>query len=88
MTEIQAENTEIPGKFLSRVDILEITTLTIREIRKKAASGRIKDAENERIRDGKIRLLLESCKVHAGILKDHDLSDLEKRIAKLEGEKK
>jgi len=73
-----------PEKPLSRDNLMDIASNIIRELRGKGINGRFRDPENERLRDAKTRLLIESIKAYGIILRDSDLIELEQRIGQLE----
>jgi hypothetical protein len=50
----------------------------------KIIKGRIRDAKNEKIRLENVRVLAYICSVYNGILKDRDLTDIERRLEALE----
>lgn len=72
------------SKILKRSELLKVTGECIHHLKKKATAGRFSDQDLEKMRDSKMRLLLESCKVHAAILKDEELSEIEKRLVDIE----
>jgi hypothetical protein len=74
-------------KALSRDILMQIASDVIRELRAKGISGRFRDPDNERLRDAKTRLLIESIKAYGGILRDHEIGELETRITELEKQK-
>lgn len=78
------DNSTIP-KEMKRIDVLKITAECIQYLKKKAIAGRLIDTELEKLRDSKMRLLLEACKVHGSLLKDQEIDNLEARVADLEG---
>lgn len=73
----------VPEK-LTREELLKVTAGLIRHLQSKI-QGRFRDQDLERMRDSKIRLLIESCKTHAAILKDEQLDDHEVRLRAIEG---
>jgi hypothetical protein len=85
------EKSDIPGagqeKILSRDNLMDIASEVVRELRAKGINGRFRDPENERLRDAKTRLLIESIKAYGMILRDSDLIELERRIGELEKQK-
>ena len=72
------------SKILKRSELLKVTGECIQYLKKKATAGRFSDQDLEKMRDSKMRLLLESCKVHAAILKDEELSEIERRLVDIE----
>ncbi len=77
------EITSNPEK-LTRSELLKITGECIRWLKKKATAGRFADQDLEKMRDSKMRLLLEACKTHAAILKDEEVGEIEKRLIDIE----
>jgi hypothetical protein len=84
MTEKKLKKQADLEKTLSLDNLMVIASDVVRELRAKGISGRFRDPENERLRDAKTRLLIESIKAYGSILKDKELSELETRIAELE----
>ncbi|MCK9593727.1 MAG: hypothetical protein M0Q91_17135, partial [Methanoregula sp.] len=76
-----------PEKTLSRNSLLEIASDVIRDLQKKGLSGRFRDPDTERLRDAKTRLLIQSLQTYTLILRDHEITELEKRITELERQK-
>ncbi len=74
---------ELPEK-ITRDQLLKITGGVITHLKPKATGGRFRDWELEKMRDAKMRLLLESLKIHASILKDEQFDRLEERLRALE----
>jgi hypothetical protein len=56
----------------------------ISEAREKVESGRVYDAENERVRQGWIRVLAYATNVRRQVTTDRDLEELAERIDELE----
>lgn len=69
---------------ITRDELLKVTSHAIRHLRPKATGGRFRDLELEKLRDAKMRLLLDASKVHASILKDEQMDQLETRLKALE----
>lgn len=87
-TEPETDKTEdsfpdLPGK-LTREELLKITGGVITHLKPKATGGRMRDQDLEKLRDAKMRLLLEACKVHASVLKDEQMDNIESRLKILE----
>jgi transposase len=53
----------------------------------KITKGRIRDAKSEKIKLDSVRVLAYLCSVYNGILKDRDLTDIERRVEALENAK-
>lgn len=81
--EIEEPFPELPEK-LTRDQLLKITGGVITHLKPKATGGRFRDWELEKMRDAKMRLLLEASKIHASILKDEQYDLLEARLRALE----
>lgn len=83
-----SNNSENPtvekGKIYTRDEILAETTRQIQHLKDKAKNGRFRDANNERLRDAKMRSLTALLTLHAAVLKDSDLDELKLRIEILE----
>ncbi len=72
------------SKILKRSELLKVTGECIHYLKKKATAGRFSDQDLEKMRDAKMRLLLEASKIHASILKDEQYDLLEARLRALE----
>ena len=72
---------------LSRDELLILLSQVVRAQHFKITKGRVRDAKNEKIRLDSVRVLAYLCSVYNGILKDRDLSDIEKRLEALENAK-
>jgi len=68
----------------SRGEVLLTLTWCQNELQKKLKAGRFKDITLEKARNEKMRLLVYTCQVMAGILKDQDLDEIKQRITALE----
>lgn len=84
MTETEQTGAPNPKKFLNREDLLAVSSSVISDTLKKQKEGRIRDQENERLRQGLTRILLEGLKVHASILRDEQYDLLVARLRALE----
>lgn len=69
---------------LERPDLMQVTGRLIKHLDKKSIAGRLSDADIEKMRDSKTRLLIEAVKTHGSLLKDEQIDRLEARIAALE----
>ncbi len=72
---------------LDRDKLLNLLAGVIQTQHTKITSGRIRDAKNEKIRLESVRVLAYLCSVYNAVLKDRDLSDIEKRLEALENAK-
>ena len=72
---------------LDRDTLLNMLSEIVKTQHYKIKSGRIRDAKNEKIKLDSVRVLAYLCSVYNGILKDRDLSDIEKRLEVLENAK-
>ena len=64
--------------------MLESVDVAIEEARRKVESGRVRDAENERVRIKWIRALAYATNVRRQVTADRDLQELGERIERLE----
>ncbi len=78
------EEIQTGGKKLERSDLMQTTSRLIKHLDKKAIAGRLQDADIEKMRDGKTRLLIEAVKTHGSLLKDESLESIEARLKALE----
>ena len=69
---------------IDRDKLLNMLSEIVKSQHFKITKGRIRDAKNEKIRLENVRVLAYLCSVYNGILKDRDLSDIEKRLEALE----
>ena len=75
------------GLELDRDTLLNMLSEIVKTQHYKIKRGRIRDAKNEKIKLDSVRVLAYLCSVYNGILKDRDLSDIEKRLEVLENAK-
>jgi len=71
----------------SREEVLELLEDALREAHRKAKSGRVYDAEKERVRIKWIRAVGYCADQYRKLLRDEDLEELDERIAALENER-
>jgi hypothetical protein len=64
--------------------MLETLDTAIEEARRKIESGRVYDAENEKVRQGWIRALAYAVNVRRQVTTDRDLEELTERLERLE----
>jgi hypothetical protein len=73
------------GEPLTRDEVLRLSSQTIRQLHGRVSGGRRFKVQNgDSARLAMIRALSQLLQTYAGILRDHELADLEKRIAELE----
>ncbi|MFA9428533.1 hypothetical protein [Natronorubrum sp. A-ect3] len=65
-------------------ELLDDLDAAIAEARRKVESGRVRDAENEKVRQGWIRVLAYTANVKRQVQNDSKLADLDERISALE----
>ena len=65
-------------------DLLDDLDVAIEEARKKIDSGRVYDAENEKVRIKWIRALAYAANVRRQVMNDRDLQELSERLERLE----
>ena len=65
-------------------EMIDDLDAAISEAREKVESGRVYDAENERVRQGWIRVLAYATNVRRQVTTDRDLEELAERIDELE----
>ncbi|MFC5973806.1 hypothetical protein ACFPYI_20975 [Halomarina salina] len=65
-------------------DILSLLEAGIREAHRKVENGRVRDAENEKVRIKWIRALAYSAGQYRQLLRDKELEELNDRIEELE----
>jgi hypothetical protein len=69
---------------LTRDEVLSVLSGAIEEARWKVESGRVYDAENERVRQGWIKTLSYAVNTYASVLEDRELDELAERLDELE----
>ena len=74
----------ISATLLDRDKLLSLLSEILEAQHRKIISGRIRDPKNEKIRLESVRVLAYLCSVYNAVLKDRDLSDIEKRLEALE----
>jgi len=67
-----------------REEILRLLEDGIREAHRKVTSGRVRDAENEKVRQGWIRALAYTANQYRQLKRDEELDALDERVAELE----
>lgn len=67
-----------------REEILDLLEDGIREAHRKVENGRVRDAENERVRQGWIRTLAYIGNAYRQLLRDEDLEEMNRRLTELE----
>lgn len=73
---------------LTRDEVLRLSSQTIRQLHRRVSGGvRFKVQAGDSARLAMIRALSQLLQTYASILRDHELADLEKRIAELERQK-
>jgi hypothetical protein len=77
---------EIPKsqKKINRSDLMGILGRLIRHLDNKSIAGRLTNADTEKMRDSKTRLLIEAIKTHGSLIKDEQLETIEARLRALE----
>ena len=73
---------------LDRDKLLNMLSEIVKTQHYKIKNGRIRDAKNEKVKLDSVRVLAYLCSVYNGILKDRDLTDIEKRLEALENANK
>ena len=68
----------------SRGQVLIVLTWCLNELQRKLKTGRLKNIPLEKARNEKIRLLVYTCQVMAGVIKDQDIDEIKRRIDVLE----
>lgn len=71
----------------SRDVVLHLLTTGLRETHEKVTSGRVRDAENEKVRQGWMRTLARLSGEYRKLLADRQLDDLAKRLDDIESER-
>lgn len=74
--------------YLTRETLLSLLTAAVQRTERKVLSGRIRNIDNEKLRLENLRCLGYLCSVYNNILRDNELSDIEKRLTILENQKK
>lgn len=70
-----------------RGEVLDLIDDALREAHRKVESGRVYDAENEKVRQGWFRTLGYLAGQYRQLKKDEDLEELRERIDRLESER-
>jgi hypothetical protein len=90
---VEEEESILPYRSLSgtleidRDTLLNMLSGIVKTQHFKITKGRIRDAKNEKLRLENVRVLAYLASVYNGILKDRDLTDIEKRLEALENAK-
>ena len=72
---------------IDRDKLLNMLSEIVKTQHFKILKGRIRDPKNEKLRLENVRVLAYLASVYNGILKDRDLTDIEKRLENLENAK-
>jgi len=72
---------------LTRDQVLRLSSQTIRALHKRVSGIRFKVQSSDNAKLSHIRALVQVLQVYSTILKDHEITDLEKRITELEKQK-
>ncbi|ADJ16956.1 hypothetical protein [Halalkalicoccus jeotgali] len=67
-----------------RAEVISLLEDGISEAHRKVTAGRVRDAENEKVRQGWIRQLAYACGQYRQLKKDQDLEELAERVEQLE----
>jgi hypothetical protein len=86
VTNEQQEDTDTFDEAPGREEILELLEDGIQEAHEKVTSGRVYDAENEKVRIKWIRALAYAAGQYRQLMKDKDLEEMEDRLEQLEGQ--
>lgn len=68
------------GPLAGREDVLRMLEDAMDEAHRKVESGRVRDAENERVRQGWFRVLGYLAGQHRHVLKDKELEEMQEEI--------
>jgi len=83
----EATNGEAPHggeQYPDREEVLNLLKDGMREAHEKVTSGRVYDAENEKVRQKWIRTLAYTAGQYRQLKKDEDLKELDERLSELE----
>lgn len=75
---------EPPDMALERKEVLALLSRVIKAQETRIVNGRVRDVRNERVRLESVRVLGSVCSVFNNVLRDKDLSEIEKRLEALE----
>ena len=78
------EDTDGVGNILSRDELLVTLSDIIKATKAKVINGRVRDPTHERIKTEILRACAYSIHIYSSILKDREISDIERRITELE----
>ena len=83
-TTIPASNSEKKDVLLSRDQILQLSSQTIRQLHDRVSGERFKEQNGDTTRLAYIRALSQLLQIHAALLKDTEITEMEDRLAVLE----
>lgn len=89
MTESSNDSgaTDVSDESLTRDDVLTLLSGALVESARKAENGRVRDAENEKVRQGWFRTVARLAGEHRKVLADRDdLAELRERVEDLEND--
>lgn len=67
-----------------REAVLAMLADAVDEAHRKVEKGRVRDAENEKVRQGWIRALAQVCNQYRKLKRDEDLEEMNERLERLE----
>jgi len=82
--DIEEFSAEKNQEKISRDEMLLILSEVIRSIHQKCINGRFRDAESERLRDSKLRILVSSISAAESLIQAQQIETLQLKIAALE----
>ena len=89
LNEIDSDKSTLSGEKgaepLTRDQVLRLSSQTIRQLHKRVSGGtRFKEQSSDHAKLAHIRALTQTLQVYASVLKDHEITELDKRISELE----
>ena len=82
--EIEELHSEKNQEKISREEMLSILGEVIRALHKKCCNGRFRDAESEKLRDSKLRILVQAIGAAENLIEAQKIEALELKIQALE----
>jgi hypothetical protein len=72
---------------LTRDQVLRLSSQTIMQLHKRVSGVRFKEQSSDGAKLAHVRALVQVLQVYGGLLKDNEITELEKRITELERQK-
>lgn len=83
--DVEADGGDEEVETMGRAEVLSLLEAGLREAHRKVESGRVRDAENEKVRQGWIKALGYIAGQYRQVEKDRELEELAAEVERLQG---